>query len=117
MAQSSDFSLIGIYSNLVLKAFVAKTAITASINFYVQVNPCALTDFTTNDINQEITYTIGESSMTSNPYGTAVHNPACNYPQTTDITISSSLPAHITYDATGKTYTVNEITDTSPANS
>ena len=116
MAQSSDLSLIGIYSNLVLEAFVTNTAITASINFNVQVNPCALTDFTTNGINQEITYTIGESSVTSNPYGTAVQDPACNYPQTTEITVSPSLPAHITNDATGKTYTVNQITDTSLAN-
>ena len=116
MAQSSDLSLIGIYSNLVLEAFVTNTAITASINFNVQVNPCALTDFTTDGIDQTIIYTIGESSVTSDPYGTAVQNPACSYPQTTEITISPSLPAYIIFDDTGKIYTVNEITDIRLAN-
>ena len=71
MAESSDQTQIGIYNNLVLKASVENTAFTASITFNVRINPCPITSFTTDGLEQNIIYSIGENSITSNPYGTA----------------------------------------------
>ena len=70
IAQSLDHSQIGIYNNVVLQASVENTVLTASITFNVQINPCPLTAFTTNGLDQSVTYIIGEAGISTNPYGT-----------------------------------------------
>ena len=72
-----------------------------------------MTALTTDGVDQEITYIIGDVPISTLPYGIATQVEACNYPQTTDITYSPALPSYIGYDEPGKIYTVNQITDDS----
>ena len=82
----------------------------------MQVNPCPLTAFTTNGVDQSITYVIGEAAISTNPYGQTTQVNACNYPVTTDIAYDPALPGYITYNEPGRIYRVNQITDDGLAN-
>lgn len=94
-----------------LEATIPGSALSARVTFDVQVNPCVLTTFTTTGSDQQITYTIGQDAVSSDPYGVATQTNACNYPQRTEISSSPSLPNYIDHDPQTRVYTVNKIVD------
>ena len=76
------------------------------------VNPCPLTSFTTNGVEQTITYTINDAS-TSVQYGATTQVPSCEMEEITVVTSVPALPSFITHNEGDKKIDISETSDNS----